>query len=64
MQAKFDSKTNTISLEGISVNPKANTPSSTGKTYGLGYEKAKIQIEGREATVAVNVYVPVKKAKK
>lgn len=64
MQAKFDSKTNTISLESISVNPKANELSSSGKTYGLGYEKVKLVIEGREATVAVNVYVPVKKAKK
>lgn len=64
MKITFDGKTNSLTIEGVSINPKANEPSGTGKTYSLGYAKDKVMIENREATVAVNVYVPVKKAKK
>lgn len=64
MNASFDPKTNTLTIEGVSINPKSQDVSESGKTYKLGYDRIKVPIEGREATVAVNVFVPVKKAKK
>lgn len=63
MKIEFDAKTNNVNIIGISINPKADEPSTSGKTIGIGYERGKVQIEGREATVAVNIYVPVKASK-
>lgn len=63
MKIEFNAKTNTLTIEGVTVNPKATEPSTSGKTVGLGYERGKVSIEGREATVAINVYVPIKAKK-
>jgi len=57
MNARFDHKSNAISIDGFSVNPKSTKPSTSKKTFILGTDKVKIDIDGREAVVTVMAYV-------
>jgi len=60
MNVKFDAKSNTLTIEGFSINPKSTAASSTGKTFILGTDRVKTDIDGREATVSVMAYVYAK----
>ena len=60
MNAKFDARSNTLTIEGFSVNPKSTKASASGKTFILGIDKVKTDIEGREATISVMAYVYAK----
>jgi hypothetical protein len=68
MNVKFDPKSNTLEISSLSINPKSNNLSGTGKTYILGNDRAKLTIDGREATVSAIAYVKLdakgKKAKR
>ncbi len=57
MRVEFDKKTGEVHIT-MSVNPKSSQLSSTGKTYLLGSDRLKTEIDGVEASVQVNVTRP------
>lgn len=64
MQVEFDAKTNTLTITGMSINPKASEPSESGRSIPMGYDRVKINVDGRDTTVAVNVYAAIGGGKK
>jgi hypothetical protein len=58
MQIEFDKKTNEVKIT-MSINPKSTQLSSSKKTYIVGSDGAKFDVDGRSIRVQVNAFSPV-----
>lgn len=63
MQVEIDPKSNTMTIK-VSINPKSEETSESGKSFMWASEVHKTEHEGKAVRVQVNVGTPVETKKK